>query len=525
MLPEAAGTSRFQVAFCLAESCYRDSEILSKPGRYKLIFGEANFRRAKKVLQAIQMHYQSIIFDGVLHEGNQSCNNVNKLYILLLGICLSVSLVAQEQENNDAGNSAGEFPVLLVFSGSDWCSNCIRFNKEVIQDSSFDQYIANRLIVLKADFPQRKQLPEEVVQQNEQLAEKYNPEGYFPRILLLNSDQTVLSEIPYSRQTSDEFIRQLDKLLPESELKEFKKRVSAMGSFFEFIIVDEQQNEAVAWQTIQECAGEVDRIEQLISEWIDNSQVSMINKNAGISPVQVSPELYRLIERSIQLSKLTQGAFDITFQGLGELWRFDGSQKNPPDSLIIESALQKISYKKIQLLDNSRVFLPEKGMAIGFGGIGQGYAVDKVKELLLAKGITNFVINSSGDVYANGSKADGSAWKVGIADPQDKQEIIRWLEVDGKAVVTSGNYEKYFEYEGHRYAHIIDPKTGWPTQGILSATVISPHTEVADALATALFVLGKDVGLDLVNQLPDTHCIIIDDKKNVSYSRELIPKK
>jgi thiamine biosynthesis lipoprotein len=228
-----------------------------------------------------------------------------------------------------------------------------------------------------------------------------------------------------------------------------------------------------------------------------------------------------LIERSIRIGDLTQGAFDITFQGLGDLWRFDGSQTVPPVDDSIKARLEKIGYKKIQLLDSSKVLLPEKGMAIGFGGIGQGYAVDKVKALLLSRGIQDFVVNSSGDVFAHGQRADGSPWKVGVADPEDKEFIIRWLEVDGKAVVTSGNYEKYFEHDGIRYAHIIDPKTGWPTQGILSVTVISPNTEVADALATALFVLGKDVGIDLVNQLPDTHCIIIDDKKHVSYSRKL----
>lgn len=433
-------------------------------------------------------------------------------------------MVAQEPVNSVRVSQTVELPILLVFSGSDWCSNCIRFNKEVLQDTSFNQYIANRLILIKADFPQRKKLPDDVVRENERLAEKYNPQGFFPLIVLLNSDETILSKIPYTKQTTEEFIYQIEQLLPDSELMEFRKRIPAMGSFFEFIIIDSKENEAQARAAINECTQEVNRIEQLISEWIDTSPVSQVNKNAGISPVQVSPELYRLIERSVQIGKLTQGAFDITFQGLGDLWRFDGSQITPPDSGLIESALQKIGYQKIQMLDNNRVFLPEKGMAIGFGGIGQGYAVDKVKELLLAKGVTNFVINSSGDVYSSGHKADGSAWKVAVADPMDKDKIIRWLEVDGKAVVTSGNYEKYFEYRQIRYAHIIDPKTGWPTQGILSVTIISPYTEVADALATAIFVLGTDVGLNLVNQLPDTHCIIIDDKKNVSYSRDLITK-
>jgi thiamine biosynthesis lipoprotein len=148
--------------------------------------------------------------------------------------------------------------------------------------------------------------------------------------------------------------------------------------------------------------------------------------------------------------------------------------------------------------------------------------VDKVCDLLRKKGYEDFVVNSSGDVYASGYRADGKPWKVGVANPFNKKEIIRWLEVKNKAVVTSGNYEKYFEYKGDRFAHIINPKTGWPTRGIVSATVISPFTEIADAFATSVFVLGIDLSLDLINQLPETHCIIIDDKNNVYYSQELI---
>ena len=161
-------------------------------------------------------------------------------------------------------------------------------------------------------------------------------------------------------------------------------------------------------------------------------------------------------------------------------------------------------------------------MAIGFGGIGQGYAVDQLRNLLDKNGMRNYVINSSGDIFARGSRADGRPWRVGIADPTDKKRMIRWLEVDGKSVVTSGNYEKFFDYQGERYAHIIDPKTGWATTGILSATVICPDTEMADALATALFVLGAGVGIHLVDQLPNTSCVLIDAEKNVYYSHDLI---
>jgi len=445
----------------------------------------------------------------------------------IICILFSIGLIAQPIEDaSEAFKIAEENnkPVLLVFSGSDWCQPCIRFKKEVLDDSAFLNFAKNKFVILKADFPQRKQLSENIFEQNEALAEKFNPQGYFPRIVLLDQNQSLISTIHYTKQSASEFIFQIESLLSKTVLREYKKRIPAMGSFFEFTIVDTDKNEAQTWELFAECINEVNRIEMLISEWINTSQVSTINKNAGIKAVQVDAELYQLIKRSIQVGNLTQGAFDITFHALDGLWKFDGSQSEPADSSAIRLAINKVGYQKIQLLDSNRIYLPTKGMSIGFGGIGQGYAVDQVRDLLIKKGVENFVVNSSGDIYASGLRADGSPWKIGIANPFKKEKIIRWFNVDGKAVVTSGNYEKYFEYKGIRYAHIINPKTGWPTQGIVSTTVINPYTEIADALATAIFVLGVDVGLDLVNQLPDTHCIIIDAKKNVYYSQELIPE-
>lgn len=414
--------------------------------------------------------------------------------------------------------------VLLIFSGSDWCRPCIKFKKDVLDDSVFAAFSKDRIVVLKADFPQHKILSDKIIHQNEKLAESYNSEGAFPKILLLDSEKQILATIPYAQQNTAEFISQIKYLLPKPVLKEYKKRFPAMGSFFEIILVDSVKNEKKDWNYINQCIDEVNRIEELISEWKPDSQVSLINQNAGIKPVTVSEELYRLVQRSIEFGKLTQGAFDITFHALDGLWKFDGSQTKPPDTLSIKKALTKVGYQKIQLLDSSRVFLPEKGMSIGFGGIGQGYAVDRLRNLLHKNGIYNFVVNSSGDIYAQGKRSDGTAWKIGVANPFNKEEIIRWLSVDQKAVVTSGNYEKYFEYKGKRYAHIINPKTGWPTQGIMSATVISPYTEVADALATSIFVLGIDVSLNLVNHLPGTECIIINDKNKVYSSDNLIPE-
>jgi FAD:protein FMN transferase len=446
-------------------------------------------------------------------------------FILIVMLAVMANVMSQNFEYADEAFRQAKrekLPLLLVFSGSDWCRPCIRFKKEVLDDPAFTAFCQNRVVVLKADFPQHKIQSDETIKQNEKLAESFNPEGVFPKILLLDNEKQVLATMQYTQQNAAEFINQLESLLPKKLLKEYKKRFPAMGSFFEIIIVDSIKNENEAWNNINRCIAEVDRIERLISEWKPGSEVSLINQNAGIKPVVVSEELYRLIERSIEFGKLTQGAFDITFHALDGLWKFDGSQTKPPDSVVIKEAIKKIGYQRIQLLDSNKVFLPEKGMSVGFGGIGQGYAVDRLRDLLLNEGINNFVVNSSGDIYAEGKRADCSAWKIGVADPFNKEEIIRWLNVEQQAVVTSGNYEKFFIFKGQRYAHILNPKTGWPTQGIMSATVISPYTEVADAMATAIFVLGVQVSLDLVNQLPGTHCIIVDDKKNVYYSQDLV---
>lgn len=458
----------------------------------------------------------------------QKQRNILLITFLLMLTTSPLVLTAQWYENkNEALTRADQkqVPVLLVFSGSDWCRPCIRFKNEVLNDTDFLQFAGDRLVLLNADFPQRKQQAEELIRQNEQLAEQFNPQGFFPHIVLLNPDGSHRNDIPYTKQNTAEFIKQLKVLLPEMQLKEYKKRVPSMGSFFEFTVVDSPWNEQQAWQAIALCIEEVNRVEQLISEWISTSEVSRINRNAGIKPVEVSDEVFQLIERSIHIGKLTQGAFDITFHALDGLWRFDGTQTRPPDSSAIQKALGKVGYQKIELSEPNAVYLPVKGMSIGFGGIGQGYAVDRIKTILEKRGVHNFVINSSGDIYASGRRADGTSWKVGVANPFNKKEIIRWLDADDRAVVTSGNYEKYFEYNGQRFAHIINPKTGWPAGGIVSTTVISPFTEMADALATAIFVLGTDVSLNLINQLPDIHCIIIDDKKTVHYSRDLIIDK
>jgi len=409
-------------------------------------------------------------------------------------------------------------PVFLVFSGSDWCVPCIRFEKEVLSDSLFIRYAEDNLVILKAEFPQKKKLEPEMVARNEALADRYNPRGLFPHLLLLQPDGEIIAELDYDHQTPVAFVSQIETVLAgTASLNEFDTITTLMGCTFEFTVVD-SEGTGKGWELIQESISEVKRIENLISEWSDTTQVGRLNTHAGISPVKVSPEVYGLITRSMAVSELTQGAFDITFSGAGKLWKFDPEDPVIPDSARIREALKTVGYKKIRLMDSSLVYLEEPGMRIGFGAIGKGYSAERVKQMMLENGITGGVINASGDLTAWGKRGDGTAWKVGIADPDDPSRVLLWLPVENSAVATSGNYEKYVMIDGRRYGHIIDPRTGYPVSGVKSVTVISPNAELSDAIATAVFVMGVETGLDFIEQLPDVHCIIIDNENKIHYS-------
>ncbi len=293
-----------------------------------------------------------------------------------------------------------------------------------------------------------------------------------------------------------------------------------MGSRFDITVVANNELEGNGY--IDMAVAEIQRIEKLISSWDANSETSSINKNAGIQAVKVSPELFALIERAIRISELTDGAFDISYASMDRIWHFDGSMTKMPLEETIAASVAKVGYKNI-VLDKaaSTVFLKKEGMKIGFGAIGKGYAADKAKALLMSKGVSAGIINASGDMNTWGKQPDGSYWKVAITNPMNKNKAFALLPIKNGAVVTSGDYEKYVKFNGIRYTHIIDPRTGFPAHGIISATVFAPKAELADALATSVFVMGIDVGLDRINQLHQIECIIVDDKGNIHQSENI----
>ncbi|PHS10047.1 MAG: thiamine biosynthesis protein ApbE [Kordia sp.] len=300
----------------------------------------------------------------------------------------------------------------------------------------------------------------------------------------------------------------------------YKKSLILMGC--DFTITVNANSKEVGGIYIQEAINEITRIEKLISSWDYNSQTTLINQNAGIQPVKVDDELIALIERCNAIAKLTDGDFDISFASMDKIWKFDGSVIEMPSEEKIKTSVAKVGYKNIILnKQNSTVFLKNKGMKIGFGGIGKGYAADKAKALLMNKGVKGGIINASGDLTTWGKQPNDDAWKVGIKNPLNKYKIFAWFPVENRAVVTSGNYEKFVMINGKRYTHIINPKTGYPSQGVISVSVFAPKAELADALATSIFVMGKEKGLHFVNQIGTVDCIIVTDNGKIHYSNNI----
>jgi len=284
-----------------------------------------------------------------------------------------------------------------------------------------------------------------------------------------------------------------------------------MGNRFEISVVSDDANWAE--QKIDIAIAEIKRIEKLFTTFDEGSQTNLINRNAGIHSVKVDREVYNLVARSLKISELTQGAFDITYGSIDKrFWNFDVSMTSLPDAATAKQTVRLINYRNVILDEKAgTVYLKNKGMRIGFGGIGKGYAADRAKYILQQEGVASGIVNAAGDLITWGTQPNGSQWTVGIADPNIKHHPFSYLNISNMAVATSGNYEKYAIINGEKYSHTIDPKTGFPVSGIKSVTIISPNAELADAMATPVMVLGIKVGLDLINQINHIACIIIDD--------------
>lgn len=296
----------------------------------------------------------------------------------------------------------------------------------------------------------------------------------------------------------------------------YRENRTLMGSPFEISVV--HADATVRRQAVRAAWEEIERLESMISSWLPTSETSAINRQAGIEAVVVSPELFSLVKRSLKVSELTGGAFDITFASAGQYWDF--RSRKLPDPAMVAQAVKLIDYRRVQLNESARsVLLTEPGTRIGFGGIGKGFAANRALRVLQRHGIENALVNAGGDLVAAGHDERGDPWQISLAHPRRPGKMLARLNISENAVVTSGDYERFFVVDGVRYSHILDPRTGYPVAGMQSVTVICPDGELADALATSVFVLGVDRGLALVNRLKGVAAILVDGSGEVHYSR------
>ncbi len=281
------------------------------------------------------------------------------------------------------------------------------------------------------------------------------------------------------------------------------------------------ENAEEGMSVIEEIFTEVARIEGLMSTYIEGSEISEINRSAADGPVAAGNELINLIIRSLDISVLTHGAFDITYDSIGQ--HYDFRERRRPDAATIQEGLERIDYRLVEVdrLEGTVRFL-EPGVRINLGGIAKGYTVERAVNLLRSRGFRHGIVSAGGDSRLLGDRR-GQPFMVGIRDPRNEGEVVLTMPLEDEAISTSGDYERYFEENGKRYHHIIQPATGEPAGGVRSATIIGPDAVLTDALSTSVFILGVDRGLRLIATLPDYEGIIIDAEGRLFYSDGLQP--
>jgi thiamine biosynthesis lipoprotein len=266
---------------------------------------------------------------------------------------------------------------------------------------------------------------------------------------------------------------------------------------------------------------EMIRIDELMSTYIDESRISLINREAGERSVPAGDELYELIVRSLDISILTRGAFDITYDSVGQ--HYDFRQRQRPNAETIEQELNRINYRYVKTDDHDKsIRFLQPGVRINLGGIAKGYAVERGVRILRDLGIRHAIVTAGGDSRLLGDRR-GQPWVVGVRDPRKDGEVAIRIPLENEAISTSGDYERYFEENGTRYHHILQPATGEPANGVHSVTVVGPDAVLTDALSTSVFVMGVDQGLRLLATLPDYEGIVIDAEGRLFYSDGLQP--
>jgi FAD:protein FMN transferase len=299
----------------------------------------------------------------------------------------------------------------------------------------------------------------------------------------------------------------------------------AMGTHLAYASFTTPQFDAARLHGLFDAAtAEIRRLERLMTTWDPSSEVSRVNAAAGKEAIPVGPETFDVIRESIHASEISDGCFDITFETLHGLWKFDQDlDPHPPSATDLKARLKYLGYKHVKLDPAAHtVMLDEPHVRIGLGGIAKGYAVDKAAKVLEDAGLASFYVQAGGDLYTRGTKPDGSPWQAGIRDPRGPEgDYFAMMPVSDHAFSTAGDYERSYVVDGKRYHHIIDPHTGYPATASRSVTIWAPTALLADEIDDAVFILGPEKGLALVESIDGVGAVIVDAHDRVWTSKRL----
>lgn len=286
-----------------------------------------------------------------------------------------------------------------------------------------------------------------------------------------------------------------------------------MGTIFD--ITASGNDERLLERTSKEAFEEIKRIDNLMSRYKEGSQVSLVNINAGIAPIRVGSELIEVLQEAIKISELSGGVFDVTIGPLTDLWGFDSEKNIIPPKDKIEKLRDLVNYKKLKIDEAaSTVYLEDKGMMIDVGGIAKGYSLTRAMKVFENAGIRNFIINAGGNLILRGVK-NGNPWKIGIQNPRDESKLLGKVAITDISVATSGDYQRYFMKDGIRYHHILDPKTGFPAKGLISATIIGNGKTSMDGYSSAVFILGAEKGGSLMKKIGAEGIMVTEDGRTI----------
>lgn len=303
----------------------------------------------------------------------------------------------------------------------------------------------------------------------------------------------------------------------QKEKEPIKKTEFVLGTIVDIQIYDEKDI-----LVVDKVMSRLREIENDMTINRDKSDLQDLNNNSGV-PYRVKADTYEVVKRALYYSEISNGNFDMTIGPLIKLWNIGSDNPRLPEFKEIEDGLSLVNYKDVVLMKDQTILLKKKGMIIDLGSIAKGYAADEAVKIMKDNGVKKAILNLGGNIYALGSKANGQGWKIGIQDPySDRGEYLGIVTIKDETVVTSGIYERYFEKDGIRYHHILDPKTGYPVENnVASVTIVSSSSIDADGLSTTLFVLGVEEGLKLVESLDNVDAVFITKDKEISVSSGL----